>query len=178
MDDSRAVLLSFLWFEDVALLQALAVKDLGVDLGELELVHPSPLFCKQQLLWDTFTNQKTLVSTSRLHGSLLNNLWRQNEGGFWPWTGGWSHSAVQRSRRRWWGRRHAAAAGWEGRAGCRSDRCPPHGSSYSSHPGARRYDQTHPGLRNINQMNGKCEWNDGCCVKTKLDWLTGNHLPA
>lgn len=56
VDDSRAVLFAFFWFEHVAFLQALAVKDFGVDLGEGKLVHSSPLLCQQQLLWHTFTN--------------------------------------------------------------------------------------------------------------------------
>lgn len=62
VDDSRAVLFSFFWFEDVAFLQALAVEDFGVDLGERELVHSSPLFCQQELLSHTFTNQKKKCS--------------------------------------------------------------------------------------------------------------------
>lgn len=45
VDDSRAVFFSFLGFEDVALLQALAVEDFGIDLGKRQLVHSSPLFC-------------------------------------------------------------------------------------------------------------------------------------
>jgi len=45
VDDGRAVLFALLRFEDVAFLQALAVKHSGVDFGERELVHPSPLFC-------------------------------------------------------------------------------------------------------------------------------------
>lgn len=66
VDDGRAVLFAFFWFEDVAFLQALAVKDFGVDLGEWELVHSSPLFCQQKFLRHTFTNEETLA-----HGSLL-----------------------------------------------------------------------------------------------------------
>jgi len=45
VDDSRAVLFAFSWFEDVAFFQTLPVKDFGVDLGERELVHSGPLFC-------------------------------------------------------------------------------------------------------------------------------------
>lgn len=45
VNDSRAVLFPLLWFEDVAFLQSLAVKDFWVNLGKWELVHSSPLFC-------------------------------------------------------------------------------------------------------------------------------------
>lgn len=65
VDDRRAVLFSFLWFEDVAFLQALAVKDFGVDLGERELVHPSPLLRKQKLLGDTFYKLDSSISRPR-----------------------------------------------------------------------------------------------------------------
>lgn len=47
VDDGGTVLLSFLWFEDVTFLQALTIKDFGVNLGEWKLVHSSPLFGQQ-----------------------------------------------------------------------------------------------------------------------------------
>lgn len=50
VDDSRAVLFALPGFEHVAFLEAFAVKDFGIDLGERELVHSSPLFCQQELL--------------------------------------------------------------------------------------------------------------------------------
>lgn len=58
VDDSGAVPFSFFWFEDVAFLQAFTVKNFGVDLRKGELVHSSPLLCKQKLLRRKFTNQK------------------------------------------------------------------------------------------------------------------------
>lgn len=63
VDDRRAVLFAFFRFEDVALLQALAVKDFGVDFGERKLVHSSPLFCQQELLLHKCTNEKKGVMT-------------------------------------------------------------------------------------------------------------------
>lgn len=50
VDDSRAVLFAFFWFEDVAFLQALAVEDFRVDFGKWQLVHSCPFFCQQELL--------------------------------------------------------------------------------------------------------------------------------
>lgn len=50
VDDSGAVLFTLPGFEHVAFLEAFAVKDFGIDLGERELVHSSPLFCQQELL--------------------------------------------------------------------------------------------------------------------------------
>lgn len=63
-----------------------------------------------------------------------------------PWRVGWCRSAVQKSQKRWWGQRRAAAAEWGDRGGCRSGRCPPRGSFCFSHPEARRCKQTRPGL--------------------------------
>lgn len=69
VDDSRAVLFAFFWFEHIAFLQALAVKDFWVNLGEWELVHSSPLFCQQELLWSKFTNYATLLLILSIQGS-------------------------------------------------------------------------------------------------------------
>lgn len=72
VDDSRAVLFAFFWFEDVAFLQALAVKDFRVDLGEWKLVHTSPLFCQKEFLWYTFPNQKKMIHHDSLfHKSFM-----------------------------------------------------------------------------------------------------------
>lgn len=146
VDDRRAVPFSFFWLEDVAFLQALAVKDFGVNLGEWKLVHSGPLFSQKELLQcESTMKERGTIITHFLRLSITNKehwkIWLR------PWRGGWSRSVLQRSRRRWWGRRCAVAAGWGGRGGCRSVHCPLHGSSYSSHPEAHRYDQTHLGLR-------------------------------
>lgn len=54
VDHSWAILFAFPWFEDIAFLQAFAVEDFGIDLGEWKLVHSSPFLCHQDFLWQTF----------------------------------------------------------------------------------------------------------------------------
>lgn len=68
VDDSWAVLVAFSWFEDVAFLQAFAVKHFGIDLGEWKPVHSSPFFSQQELLWYTFKNEKNVFMILCLHG--------------------------------------------------------------------------------------------------------------
>lgn len=66
-----------------------------------------------------------------------------------PWMGGWSHWVVQKSRRRWSSQLRVVVEEWVGRGGCRSGHCLLHGSSYSSHPEARKCGQTHLGLKKL-----------------------------
>lgn len=67
VDDGRAVLFAFFWLEDVAFLQALAVEHFGVDLREWKLVHSSPLFCQQELLWYLKMRKKCVYDSLLAH---------------------------------------------------------------------------------------------------------------
>lgn len=59
----------------------------------------------------------------------------------------WNRSVEQKNQMRWWGQHRVAAVGGVGREGCRSSRCLPHGSSYSSRPEVHKYGQTHLDLQ-------------------------------
>lgn len=50
VDDGGTVLFTLPRFEDVTFLQAFAVEDFGINLGEGELVHASPLLSQEELL--------------------------------------------------------------------------------------------------------------------------------
>ena len=64
MDDGGAILFPLFWFEDVAFFRAFSIKNSGVDLGKGQLVHPSPLLCKQEFLGCKFNKLKNVSSTS------------------------------------------------------------------------------------------------------------------